>query len=125
VTELDVALYAALATVAAVTLALQSSAVFALVPDADRLATRHEAAVPGTQSYNDLLKDAKAFRLRILIMSGPLASVNLAVLAAWAKVVFCRVDSDWVLTTPWIAVVIAWACLVALPAWLHVQSPRK
>jgi hypothetical protein len=118
------ALYGALATVAAVTAALQTSAVFAVLPDADRLESRAARVTPDTQQYTDLHDDAKSYRVRVGIVAFPLAVINLAVIVAWGDVVLCRITSDWVFVTPWAAVAVAWIVLVSMPLWLISRASK-
>jgi hypothetical protein len=118
------AIYGALATVAAVTAALQTSAVFAVLPDADRLESRSAAATPGTQQYTDLRRDATSYRVRVGALTMPLALINIAVIVAWGDVVFSRITSDWVFITPWGAVAIAWIVLLSLPIWLIIRATK-
>jgi hypothetical protein len=119
-----VAIYGALATVAAVTAALQTAAVFAVLPDADRLESRAARATPGTQEYTDLCNDASSYRIRVGTVTMPLALINLAVIVAWGDVVFDRITSDWVFRTPWVAVALAWVVLLYMPIWLIVRATK-
>ncbi len=116
-----VAVFGALATVAAVTAALQASAVFALYPGAEQLEDRHDNADPGSQEMTDVKKDAKLYRARVVILNSPLAVINALVLAAWGDVVFVRMSTDWVFVAPWVGVLVAWLFLVAIPGWLHLR----
>jgi non-ribosomal peptide synthetase component F len=117
-----VAVYGALATVAAVTAALQAAAVFALYPEAGLLEERNDAAAPGTMAETDVRRDAKHYRTRVVILNSPMALINALVLLAWGDVVFCRIPSDWIYIVPWVGVLLAWASLVAIPAWLFARA---
>lgn len=117
-----VAIYGALATVAAVTAALQASAVFALYPDAGQLEARHDAADPGTQAMTEVTHDAKLYRTRLIILNSPMALINALVLAAWGDVVFARMAVDWVFVAPWVGVLVAWGSLLAIPGWLFRRA---
>ena len=117
-----VAVYGALATVAAVTAALQAAAVFALYPEAGLLEDRHAGATPDTQAMTDVVRDAKLYRRRVMILNSPMAFINALVLAAWGDVVFARMPSDWVYIVPWLGVLLAWGSLVAIPGWLFERA---
>ena len=117
-----VEVFGALATVAAVTAALQAAAVFALYPEAGLLEDRGAVATPGSQALTDLRRDARLYRTRVLILSSPMAAINALVLAAWGDVVLCRMSSDWIYIVPWVGVLLAWASLVTIPAWLFRRA---
>lgn len=96
-------LYTALATVAAITTALQASAALAPVTQVGHLEERHRTASPGSQELSDVKADARKAKKAALWLTVPASLVNGVVLVAWGAVTF-RAPWDWVLVAPWGAV---------------------
>lgn len=108
-----IAMYGALAGVAAITTALQ--ALVALPPlsqvaDVDR---RKKASNPGVAAYTDAKDDAKKFMIGAIVLNAPAALVNAAVIVAWAYVAVDVVPIVHpYLVLPFGAVCAAWLYLV-------------
>jgi hypothetical protein len=107
-----VALYGALAAVAAITAALQTSATFAAYADVGSLESRYASAAPGSQELTDVQADARASLRRAVALNAPAVVVNAFVLASWGDVAFVRLKIDWVFVLPWIGVFGTFASLL-------------
>jgi hypothetical protein len=117
-------LYAALATVAAITAALQASATFTPITQVERLEERHSDASPGTQAMTDVRADAKKAEKAAMWLTLPAALVNGVVLVAWGAVALDRSTLDWVLVAPWAAVTAVSLFLAAITVNVVVRIRR-
>ncbi|MFF7124232.1 hypothetical protein [Streptomyces sp. NPDC008240] len=125
----EVALYTALATVAAITTALQASVALLLISQDDDVRKRKRRSTEGDQDWNDAKRDAGRYfwtgaplNILTLLVSG-------TVLASWGGVLesFCSKDSRWYLSLPFIAVLVIWfVLLVVVIVYLaRVRNARK
>lgn len=101
------AVYAALATVGAITSGLQGSAALASTARVNQLESGFDATRPRTNERQQAAEDAKSSRPGIVIVNVASAVVCAAVLLAWGDVVFARMTSDWVFIVPWFAIAVA------------------
>lgn len=114
VTTVDAGLYAALATVATITTALQAAVGLTPLSDSANIRRRKEASSPGQPEY-DKARDDAGMRLRsAILLNVPALLVNGAVLASWLGIGI--VHSGWALWLPWAAVVTAAVFLVTCAA---------
>jgi hypothetical protein len=98
------ALYAALATVAAITSALQGSAALGCTTRVTQLEGAFDASRPNTNERQRAKADGKGSRTGIVVLNVASAVVSAAVLVAWGDVVFGRMPCDWVFIVPWCAI---------------------
>ena len=120
----SVALYSALASVAAITTALQASAVLFLLSQLAARTKEIDAASPGTQAETDARKAAKTSRTASRLTNFPAATVSAAVTAMWGVVVLDRIDWDVVLFVPWLAVALAVGGLIVAAGVLLTRFRR-
>lgn len=114
VTNVDAGLYGALATVAAITTALQAAVGLIPLSDSSEIRHRKEASSPGQPEYDKAKEDA-GIRLRsAILLNVPVLLVNSAVLASWLGIGI--VHAGWALWVPWVAVVVAAVFLVICAA---------
>jgi hypothetical protein len=106
------ALYGALAAVAAITTALQTSAVFASYADVGAIEARFDASRPSTQERVDAKNSAKVSLGRAVLLNVPGVAVNGCVIAAWGDATLVRTKADWVLILPWVGVLLTFVFLV-------------
>lgn len=112
----EIALYTALATVAAITTAIQATVALLLISQDDDVRKRKRRSTSGDQDWNDAKRDAGRYfwtgaPLNFLIML-----VSSAVLASWGGVLasFCSKDRRWYLSLPFIAVLVIWVILLGV-----------
>lgn len=108
-----IAMYGALAGVAAITTALQ--ALVALVPlsQVSDVEQRKNASGSGTAPYNIAKADAKKYMTGAILLNVPAALVNAAVIIAWGYVVLEVIPNlHPYLVLPFGAVCAAWLYLV-------------
>jgi hypothetical protein len=117
-----VAIYAALATVAAITSALQGSAALAVSSRINQLEDDFDDTRDRTNERQKAERHARSDRTGLVALNVVAGLVSLAVLVAWGDVVFCRMNTDWVFIVPWCAIAVG----VALLCWIGVvQSWRR
>lgn len=124
-TEDPTALYAALATVAAITSALQGSAALSASTRVASLETAFDQTRPSTNERQRASAEARQSRPGILVVNACSAIISSAVVAAWGEVTFCRSDNDWVLIVPWIAIaatVLALAYIGLFDSWSRLKA---
>ena len=98
------AIYAALATVAAIASALQASAALSSTTRVTQLEDAFDASRPNTNERQRAKGDATGSRPSIVVVNLGSALVSGAVVTAWGDVVFARMDRDWVFIVPWSAI---------------------
>ena|SRR5208282_4358511 len=110
----DSALYGALATVAAITTALQAAV--GLIPLTDSLVIdrRMESSSPKEAEYEKAKEDAGVRLWTAAFLNVPIVVVNGAVLASWLGLGI--VHDSWVLWLPWAAVLGAAVFLIGCAA---------
>lgn len=99
-----VAIYAALATVAAITSALQGSAALAASSRISQLEDEFDDTNPNTNERQRAESHARRERSGLVAVNLVAGLVSAAVLVAWGDVVFCRMATDWVFMVPWFAI---------------------
>jgi hypothetical protein len=107
-----VAVYGALAAVAAITAALQTTALFASYADVAAIETKYDSSTASTQPRTAARSSAKSSLKRSTVLNVPGAIVNGCVIAAWGDVTLARATNDWVLTLPWVGVLVTFLFLV-------------
>jgi hypothetical protein len=114
-----IALYGALAAVAAITTALQTTAAFASYADVGAIEGKFDASRPSTQERTNAIDDAKASLGRASVLNVPGVVVNGCVIAAWGDVTLVRAQADWVLILPWVGVLLTFLFLFFAVISLH------
>jgi hypothetical protein len=105
VATIDSGLYGALATVAAITTALQAAVGLTPLNDFSDLRRKMDDSSRGQPAYDKARSDAVT-RLRAgILLNAPAAVVNAAVLLSWVGLGIFQ--CGWVLWLPWIAVLAA------------------
>ena len=116
--SVDSGLYGALATVAAITTAIQAAVALVPLNDSADIKRRKESSTRGAADYARAETDAGTRLRTAVLLNIPAAGVNAAVLVSWAGIgIFC---ARWVLWLPWIAVAVAAVFLLvcaAVGAW--------
>ena len=103
--SVDTGLYSAVATVAAITTALQAAVGLVPLNDSADIGRRMESSSRGEPARDKARTDA-GIRLRTAILLNiPAVTVNAAVLASWLGLGI--IHARWVLWLPWAAVVAA------------------
>lgn len=96
------ALWAALAAVAAITSAIQASATFTLSARVDQL--EDVETTPGSAARRQQKKDASRAGKRLGAMNVVSSLLSAGVVVAWANITFERVPHSWVFIVPWATV---------------------
>lgn len=96
------ALWSAMAAVAAITSAIQASATFTLSSRVDDLEDRTTRS--GTQERRQLKDDARRAGWRLGTLNAASVALSAGVVAAWGNVTFDRVPQSWIFVVPWITV---------------------
>jgi len=126
VPSVDPSLYGALATVAAITTALQAAVGLTPLNDSSDIRRRMAASSPGLSAYDRAKTDAES-RLRAdVLLNLPALSVNGAVLASWCGLGILH--ARWVLWLPWAAVVLAAIFLfvcAAIGSWSLARAHKQ
>ncbi len=98
-------LYGALATVAAITTALQAAVGLTPLSDSSDIRRRKEGSSPGQPTYDKAKEDAGTRLQAAILLNVPALVVNGAVLASWVGLGILQ--DGWALWLPWAAVVAA------------------
>jgi hypothetical protein len=107
----DSGLYGALATVAAITTALQAAVALVPLNDSADIKRRKDSSASGLPEYERAKSDAGARLRTAVLLNIPAAAVNAAVLASWGGIGIFQ--ARWVLWLPWVAVASAAVFLLA------------
>lgn len=103
--SVDPGLYGALATVAAITTALQAAVALIPLNDSADIGRQMGSSSPGQAAYDKAQEDAGARLRAAILLNVPAVMVNVAVLASWLGLGI--IHARWVLWLPWAAVVTA------------------
>lgn len=114
-------LYTSLASIAAITTAIQASVSLFASTRATTIGTRIEAAAPGTHSLNKARDDAAASFGAVVLLGILAGGANGAVLLPWGVISLRRLEFDWVLLSPYWAIVGVSAVLLI---WNGVSAVR-
>jgi hypothetical protein len=110
--SVDPSVYSALATVAAITTAIQSFVALLPLQRSTDLANKQDGKQPSEQAYQNAKNDAKKEFRGHLLLNVVTFLVNGVVLAAWWKVgVLVALGRQWEYWAPWAAVVVAFGAL--------------
>jgi hypothetical protein len=110
----DTGLYAAVATVAAITTALQAAVGLVPLNDSTDIGRRMDSSSSGQPVYEKAKTDAGVRLRAAVLLNIPAVIVNAAVLAAWLGLGI--IHARWVLWLPWAAVVAAAVYLLVCAA---------
>ncbi len=106
-------LYAAMASVAAITTALQAAVALQFFGEASRLAEESAKAAPNTAGASESRVAAGRVKRGALLLNSPAILVNASVIASWGGS-FLGATVSWVLLVPWVAIGVAGLFLGAI-----------
>jgi hypothetical protein len=123
--DVDPGVYGALATVAAITTALQSVVAILPLQRSMELGDLTDNPVQGTAIYNDAKKAARRDFWRHGMLNAVAVLINGCVLAAWFKVgVYAARPDQWEYWLPWCAVAVG-ALALTITAVLSLWKLRR